>query len=150
MVDKNYLDFFAIGRAMHFAFEAHGDQMYGDAPYAIHLLDVHKLVKSFGLSIEQEIIAFLHDVLEDTDVTFEELASAFSIEIASAVKILTRNEGEYYFDYIERVCKDKWSREVKFCDVLSNYDACIKSFPKHASLKNKYEKALFYLCSRGD
>lgn len=70
--------------ARDFAVQAHGDQKYGnDKPYVVHLDDVAGLLRRFGYD-DQDLQdgAFLHDVLEDTKVTFEELEKAFGGRVA--------------------------------------------------------------------
>lgn len=80
-----------------FAQEAHGDQKYGDDPYSVHLFDV----MGIALSINDKIlhpafigdVAWLHDVVEDTDVTLDDLEEAFGLNVASAVALVTDPEG---------------------------------------------------------
>jgi (p)ppGpp synthase/HD superfamily hydrolase len=70
------------------------------------------------------IVALLHDIIEDTDVTTLDLLNeGFDNEIVDAVDAITRREGEqYYMDFIERVSKNDIARLVKICDLEDNMD----------------------------
>ena len=79
-----------------------------------------------GVSDYQEkIIALLHDVVEDTDVTYEDLKEfGYSEDIIEALTYLTKKKGEYYPDYIERIINsdNKLALEVKLADLTHNID----------------------------
>ena len=69
------------------------------------------------------IVAFLHDTMEDTDVTAKDLEEAgFPTEIVDAVVAITRKKGEDYLDYIRRVKKNNLAKTVKVCDLMVNMD----------------------------
>lgn len=78
-----------IYEARDFAIKAHGDQKYGDQPYGVHLFDVAGIVRDFGLDDRYRKAAFLHDVLEDTAVTLDELVEKFGVDVASLVLACT-------------------------------------------------------------
>ncbi|MBQ7607260.1 MAG: hypothetical protein IJU76_04760, partial [Desulfovibrionaceae bacterium] len=59
------------------------------------------------------VVALLHDVLEDTEVTQEELAKVFPPEIIDAIFALTRQAGEDYESFIYRCATNRLSRKVK-------------------------------------
>lgn len=69
-----------------FAQQAHGAQTYGEQPYVVHLDAVAELV---GADAQLQAVAYLHDVLEDTDVTAEMLAERFGPVVTAAVELLT-------------------------------------------------------------
>ncbi len=71
-------------------------------PYIFHPLRVMLLVKSGGGTEVEIAAAALHDVVEDTDTTVEELAELFSPEVASLVDSMSRRDGEGYVEYVER------------------------------------------------
>ena len=78
----------------------------GGLPYYNHLLKVYGGVSSY----QEKIIALLHDIVEDTDITYDDLKEfGYDNNIIDALKVLTKNKGEYYPDYIER--RRTWSRE---------------------------------------
>ena len=66
--------------------------------------------------------ALLHDVVEDTSVTAEQLAQEFPAEVVAAVRLLTRGEGEDYFEYIAKIKSDPVARAVKIADLKHNLD----------------------------
>lgn len=78
--------------AREFAIQVHENQRYGSHPYSYHLDAVAKLVESFGE--EFQVAAFLHDTLEDTETTIEQIESSFGLAIAECVSILTDEPGE--------------------------------------------------------
>lgn len=93
---------------------------------------------------EQKIVAVLHDVLEDTEVTKEDLIKeGFCKEIVEAVVCLTKKEKEYYFDYIDRVKQNAIARVVKLADLEDNMNLKrIKNVTeKDRQRVEKYKKA---------
>lgn len=69
-------------------------------------------------------VAYLHDILEDTNTVYDELVDLFGDEVAKRVKVLTRKDGEDYSEYIGRVVdSDDVTRFVKECDLQVNIDA---------------------------
>lgn len=81
-----------IERAIEIAARAHAGQVdKAGAPYILHPLRVMLAVKTE----EQQMAAVLHDVVEDTEVTFNELrAEGFAANVLEAVKALTKRDGE--------------------------------------------------------
>jgi (p)ppGpp synthase/HD superfamily hydrolase len=77
--------------ARSFAIAAHGDQMYGDQPYAFHLDAVVTLLAPFG--DQAQIAGYLHDVVEDTDVSVDKLREEFGDRIADCVALVTDEKG---------------------------------------------------------
>lgn len=92
-------------------------------------------------------VGMLHDILEDTNTTIEELKQIDGItdEIIESVKAITRGYygEETYFEYIERVSKNELAKIVKIADLIDNMD--ITRFDKltdeHFSLLKRYHKA---------
>ena len=83
-----------IDRAKHFAIQAHGDQKYGSNPYAYHLQKVVDVLDRFGFTDPRFIAAaWLHDTLEDTAITIEELTESFGREVSALVDALTDGAG---------------------------------------------------------
>lgn len=74
--------------ARDFALQAHGDQKYGDFPYSYHLDAVAALVPE-----EYKTLAYLHDVLEDTSVTEDEILKHFGPDTLRGVRALTDPKG---------------------------------------------------------
>ena len=90
------------------------------------------------------IVALLHDILEDTDCTEEELKEAgCDEEIIEAIKSVTRRKDEqYYFDFIERASKNDIGRLVKKYDLENNMD--IKRLDKFGDYEQKRLKKYWY------
>ena len=65
-------------------------------------------------------VAILHDVLEDTDVSEDDLREEFPAEVVDAVVAITRDEDETYKQYIKRCCENDRAREVKKADIHDN------------------------------
>ena len=92
-----------IEDAIAFAAQAHaGEVDRAGEPYIFHPLRVMLLVKEAGGSSTELAAAALHDVVESTDTTVEELADLFSPEVASLVDSMSRRDGEDYREYMER------------------------------------------------
>lgn len=64
----------------------------------------------------------MHDVIEDTDITFEELCEEFPHEVTDAVRLLTHNDGEDYFDYVMKLKDNPVAKAVKLADLRHNMD----------------------------
>lgn len=111
-------------RAKAFAIEAHGDQMYGERPYHFHLEGVVNNIaernKDNPMLQVLCAIGWLHDVIEDTSVTYDTLVREFGVCIAEAVQRLTKTEGQDYKAYMLANCKSELAREVKICDTMFN------------------------------
>ncbi|MFD6401682.1 HD domain-containing protein [Nocardia sp. NPDC060249] len=75
--------------AREFALAAHGDQRYGDHPYVTHLAAVRGVLDDFGYGGELALAAWLHDVVEDTPVTAEDVELRFGREVLDLVWAVT-------------------------------------------------------------
>lgn len=113
-------DVFEVARVL--AYRKHQGQMYGDKPYYYHLMGVvESVARKWGWDNKNILaVAILHDILEDTDVTFEDLVSLVGKDIATYVKGLTKVDGEDYHAYIERCKEHHYTKEVKIHDTLFN------------------------------
>lgn len=110
----------------------------GGAPYINHLLRVSSMVKG---KIEKTV-ALLHDVIEDTDTTVNDLIEmGFSSEAVAAVEILTRKDDETYTDFIERIkfSGNKIAISVKLADLEDNMNLSRISEPTQKDI-NRVEK----------
>ncbi|MFN8671750.1 MAG: phosphohydrolase [Candidatus Sericytochromatia bacterium] len=131
-----------LNKAIKIAVEAHKEQLdKNNQSYLGHIFRVMNM----GKTIDEKICGILHDLVEDTNWTFEKLEKeGFSEEIISALKCLTKtNEEEPYDNFINRVLSNKLAISVKINDLTDNLD--IKRFEqlKETDLKrlNKYLKA---------
>ena len=110
-----------LQRAIEIATEAHkGQYDKSGKDYIGHPLRVMEM----GKTDEEKIVGVLHDVIEDTDWTFEALAEeGFSKEIINALRCVTKiSENENYDDFIERVKKNPLAVAVKINDLSDNMD----------------------------
>lgn len=99
----------------------HEGQFYGQENYIVHLDDVAVRVNLAGGDDEQLAIAWLHDILEDTDCTVETLReNGLSARVISAVIALTKVQGESYEEYITKVRNNPDALFVKKMDTLDN------------------------------
>ena len=131
-----------LQRAIEIATEAHKGQFdKSGKDYIRHPLRVMEM----GKTEDEKIVGVLHDVIEDTDWTFEALADeGFSKEIISALRCVTKlSENENYDDFIERVKKNPLAVAVKINDLSDNMD--IRRLPylsdKDVKRLKKYLKA---------
>ena len=113
-------DMSTLERAIEIAASSHTGQVdKADKPYILHPLRVMLSVNS----PEEKIAAVLHDVVEDTPWTFEQLlAEGFSEEIIEAVRALTKHKGESRIDAAHRAADNAIARQVKLADVCDNMD----------------------------
>ena len=111
-----------IEDAITFAAQAHQGQLdrLGE-PYIFHPLRVMLLVKEGGGTEVEIAAAALHDVVEDTDTTVEELEQLFGPDVASLVDSMSRREGEGYVGYVERcVAGGASAIKLKQADLTDN------------------------------
>ena len=105
-------------KAMRLMYDAHKDQIdKGGVPYVFHPM----AVASNMTNEVSTVVALLHDVVEDTDITLSDL-SAFGDEVCLALSLLTRNSDDDYYDYIEKLSTNEIAREVKIADLKHNSD----------------------------
>lgn len=118
-------------RAEAFATEKHKGQKYGDKEYTYHLRqvveNVNKRNQVHPLLSTLVAIAWLHDVLEDTDVEYRELEREFGTAVAFCVARLSKHPELSYQEYMELIVAAALAREVKICDTMANMVESIKS-----------------------
>jgi len=85
------------------------------------------------------IVAILHDVVEDTEVTLDEIEDIFGAHVRYAVDAITEREGETYKDYIKRVHKNTFATVVKIADLQDNMD--LSRYHGEDGLYTRYAKA---------
>ena len=128
-------------KAMIIAYEAHKNQVdKSGVPYIYHPIHVAE-----QMNTENEcIIALLHDVVEDTNVTFKQLEEVFSKEIIDILKLLTREENIEYDEYIKRIKNNSIACKVKIADLTHNLDKTRLDYVTEVDVKRneKYKKAL--------
>lgn len=111
-----------LSKAIHLATNAHHGQFdKGGNPYILHVLTVMNLLEN--PDEELQTIALLHDVIEDTDTTFEDLRTqGFSERVIDAVALLTKMPGQTYDEYKAGVFSNTDAMRVKAADLTHNSD----------------------------
>ncbi len=134
-----------IERALLIAAKAHeGQRDKAGQAYIFHPIRVSLKCHTQ----EEKIVALLHDVIEDTDVTAEQLLSeGFPADIVEAVLSVTRREGESYENFVERASRNTIGRQVKLHDIEDNMDITRLNNLTEEDLPrlNKYLKAYRFL-----
>ena len=130
-----------IEDAIILATQAHAGQVdKAGLPYILHPLRVMLRVESET----EQTVAILHDVVEDTSITLDDLREdGYSEEILEAVDYLTRRESETYRQFIERVKENELARIVKLADLEDNMDPSRNPNPTEeiSGLRVRYQRA---------
>ena len=106
-------------RAMTIAYEAHHGQVdIAGTPYIFHPIHLAE-----QMDTEEEcIVALLHDVVEDTEITFEQLGKEFSEIVIQALRLLTHDDSIEYMEYIKAIKHNPIAKKVKLKDLKHNSD----------------------------
>lgn len=129
----------AVARA--FALERHGDQRYGDEPYGVHLAEVAAVLARFAVEDpDLAIAAWLHDVVEDTDATLDDVDERFGSRIRALVDAVTMEAGD------TRAARNAATHPkiratpgavtLKLCDRIANVE---RGGPKRALYRSEHE-----------
>ena len=122
------------------ALAAHNGQFRRDGvtPYIKHPEAVAARVKGDEMA---EAVAWLHDVIEDTDQTADDLrAMLVPDNVIAAVELMTHPHGEPYKDYLKRIKTNPLATKVKIADMLAN----LSDSPTERQIK-KYARGLLFL-----
>ena len=108
-----------VNKAIDIAYKAHhGQKDKAGRPYIVHVLHVAE-------QMDDEVstcVALLHDTVEDTNITLEDLREDFPNEVVEAVRVLTHEDDTDYFSYIQEVKRNPIARKVKLADLEHNLD----------------------------
>jgi len=109
-----------LEKAILIAVNAHmGQKDKSGSPYILHPLRVMQNVDT----TEAKIVAVLHDVVENTDVTFDDLIEAnIPKHLVITLRLLTHNENLSYEEYIEKLAENPLAVKVKLADMKDNMD----------------------------
>jgi (p)ppGpp synthase/HD superfamily hydrolase len=136
-----------LEKAIAIAVTAHaGQRDKAGEPYILHPLRVMFRVNSAS----ERIVAVLHDVVEDSDWTFEQLREeGFPDEILDALNSVTKRDGEVYKDFVERAGSNAIGRQVKLADLEDNCDLSRIAQPVEKDYQRieKYKSAILQLRS---
>ena len=130
--------------ASKIAYKAHeGQTDKAGVPYIFHPIHIAEQMDSE----ESCVVALLHDVIEDSDITLEILSKYFNDDIIAALRVLTKKENDDYVMYIKRVKTNKLATKVKIKDLEHNRDLTrlneVTDRDKKRSMK--YWEAIRYL-----
>lgn len=130
-----------IERALMVALAAHRGQVdKAGAPYILHPL---RLMAQMETEAEQ-LTALLHDVVEDSDYTLDDLrVEGMPDDVLAALKLLTHRKGEAYDVYIRRINGNPLARKVKLADLADNMrlERIPNPMPKDLERLEKYRRA---------
>lgn len=132
-------------KALKICFNAHHNQVDKTGiPYVFHPFHLAEQMND-----ENSVcVALLHDVVEDTDISFNDLINeGFNEDIIGALRLLTHNDDTPYMEYIKKIKKNPLARKVKLADLnhnsdLSRLDLEVDKLPPKLNL---YKEAIEYL-----
>lgn len=126
-------------------FEKHKDQVdKSGMPYVFHPFHLAEQMDDE----ETTITALLHDIVEDTDTTFDDLRKlGFSDNVINALKLMTHDKNVDYFEYVKNISKNPIARKVKIKDLEHNMDTSRLDEVTDKDLERvkKYKKCYKYL-----
>ena len=131
-------------KAMKLAYNAHHGQLdRSGIPYICHPLHLAEMM-------DDEVactVALLHDVVEDTQYSMQDLEKEFPSEVIEALKLLTHDKSVDYFEYVKAVKANPTAKKVKIADVMHNSDESRLDSISEKDLKRreKYRKAIALL-----
>lgn len=112
-----------VQKAAEVATMAHAGQKYKQYPYTYHL---HSVADQVGEDETLKTVAWLHDIIEDTHITEEDLITlGFSNDVVLAVSVLTKPDGATRKKYLRGVKKNKLATKVKIADATCNLFECV-------------------------
>lgn len=132
-------------KAIKIMYAAHKDQVdKAGMPYVLHPLHIAEQMNDET----RVVVALLHDVVEDSDMTFEKLSElGFPDIVIESLKLLTHEDGVDYFDYIKKIGTNPISTSVKLADLRHNSDLSrLDKVTSEDILRvEKYKKCIDYL-----
>jgi (p)ppGpp synthase/HD superfamily hydrolase len=131
----------SLEQAIRIALDAHAGAVdKAGQPYILHPLTL-----MLGMaSNEERITAVLHDVVEDSGVTLDELAQAgFSPRVVAALELLTHDADQPYEEYVAAIAADPLARTVKLADLRHNMD--VRRLPPELSERDLERLATYRL-----
>lgn len=132
-------------KALRLCFDAHREQVdKTELPYVFHPFHLAEQMKDEYTTV----CALLHDVVEDTDYTLDDLRSmGYPDEVVDALALLTHDPAVPYMNYVKVIATNPIARKVKMADLRHNSDLSrMDEVDEWAAARNaKYKKALAYL-----
>ena len=132
-------------KALRLCFDAHKDQLdKSGMPYVFHPFHLAEQMETE----ETTVVALLHDVAEDTNISFADLQDmGFGESVITALKLLTHDVKIDYFDYVKKIKDDPIAKTVKLADLKHNSDLSrlTEVDEKALARQQKYLKAIALL-----
>lgn len=142
---ETYANNTLLKKALDIATNAHKEQTdKAGKPYILHPIRVSERCNT----AEERIVALLHDIIEETEITSSDLLSkGFPKQIVDAILSVTKQENENYDDFIKRCSANPIGKAVKIHDLEDNMDITRLKELTETDLQrlNKYLKAYYYL-----
>ncbi len=136
-------------RALMVAEKAHSNQTYDIYPYMYHIRQVMKIAEELGYDESIIVAAILHDTLEDTELSYNDIKKAFGEEVAEIVYCVTDELGRDRNERKEKTypkIQSNWKATVvKICDRIANVK---QSMDYNKGLYEMYRKEHVIFCSR--
>lgn len=132
-------------KALNLCFEAHKEQRdKSGMPYVFHPFHLAEQMETE----ETTIVALLHDLVEDTDYTIEDLTNmGFGKNITDAIALMTHTDDVDYMDYVRAIKENPIAKAVKLADLQHNSDLTRLDVVDEKALqrREKYQKAIALL-----
>ena len=129
-------------KALKVCFDMHKDQTdKSGLPYVFHPFHLAEQMKDEATTV----VALLHDVVEDTEITIDDLQKmGFSQEVLEAIALMTHNDEVPYMEYVARIKTNPIARAVKLADLKHNSDMTrLESItPYDKERASKYKRAI--------
>lgn len=129
-------------KALKLCFEAHKEQVdKSGMPYVFHPFHLAEQMQTE----ETTVVALLHDLVEDTDYTIDDLTSmGFGRTVTDAIALMTHADGVAYMDYVREIKNNPIAKAVKLADLKHNSDLTRLDIVDEKALKRKekYSKAI--------
>jgi len=111
-------------------------------PFYNHPFSVAQMLKDKGFDINYQLAGLFHDLLEDTDTSYEEIVELSNESVAQAVKLLTKTEGYNNEVYLEAIKNNDMALNVKLADRINNLSeshlCSFEVFQKYTEETRKY------------
>lgn len=132
-------------KALSLCFEAHKNQLdKSGMPYVFHPFHLAEQMET----VETVVVALLHDIVEDTDYTIDDLKNmGFPNTVTDAIALMTHDANTEYMDYVARIKTNPIAKAVKLADLRHNSDTTRLDKVTEKDLKRveKYTAAIKFL-----
>ena len=149
-----------LDEVLKFATMAHGDQKrkYTGEPYIVHPIAVSEIVKTVPHTDEMIAAALLHDVVEDTPVTIQEIETKFGSKVAELVGWLTdtsrpedgNRKTRKSIDRLHSADAPAEAQTIKLADLIHNTESIEKHDPSFYKVYKQEKIALLDVLTKGD